>query len=91
MRPTKEERAHFKEQCKIEQRLKRLAEEIKAVDGSDPHFCANRIWYDRFKPLVCLLAGFDAENPELRTMKDYDAAYQTLYSMLPDCRDCLCL
>ncbi len=39
------------------------------------------------------LVGWSAakEDPVLRSGAAYDAAYETLYALLPDCRNCLCL
>lgn len=81
----------FKEQCAIEPRLEQLAKDIRSVDDSDPHFCANMVWYKRFKPVVCSLVGYEAENSKLMSEEDYDVAYGMLYDMLPDCKDCCCI
>jgi hypothetical protein len=40
---------------------------------------------------MCRLVGFEADNPVLRTMGAYDAAYDKLYGALPDCRNCICM
>lgn len=54
-------------------------------------FCANAVWYKKFKPRLERLVGFEAANKKLRTMQAYDCAYEKLYSALPECRNCNCL
>jgi hypothetical protein len=64
---------------------------VKRVkDTGGPSFCANDIWYDEIKPVLVKLVGWSARNPALRTTEAYDVAYQYLYNLLPDCRDCGC-
>lgn len=70
--------------------LAQLANDIKKVDGTGQNFCANFVWYKQFKPRLIKLVGDFATNPVLHTRKAYDEAYQTLYKMLPDCKDCFC-
>ena len=92
MRPTRWERMRYEELCEIEPGLKELEAEIRAErPRPDGRYCANMAWYRKYKPRLCLLVGWEARLPELRSMRDYDAAYQTLYDMLPDCNDCGCL
>jgi hypothetical protein len=76
-----------------EPRLRHLYAEIRAVkdDKSEPGFCANWVWYGSFKKQMCALVGFQADNPNLRTMEAYDHAYHKLYNALPDCRNCYCI
>jgi hypothetical protein len=84
---------------RVEPRLEVLEREIKAVVDKDgtPYFCANEIWYgyedpkQGFKERLCRLVGWEAHNPRLRTTGAYDLAYDYLYGLLPDCRDCGCL
>ncbi len=45
----------WRELVRREPRLRDLWREVRAVDGSDPHFCANAYWYQRIKPKLCLL------------------------------------
>ena len=78
------------ELIEIEPRVEALRKEAAAADGSAPDFCANDLWFCRFKPRVTKLAGWDAEKPELRTPEAYDLAYQTVYNQLPACRRCGC-
>ncbi len=80
----------FQELAEASRRLGRLYEQAAALPdpGDTPSFCANRLWYHRVKPLVVELAGYEAQNPKLRTTRAYDIAYQTIYKALPDCRNC---
>ncbi len=76
-----------------------LEREIRDVADKDgiPYFCANEIWYgyedpkQGFKERLCRLVGWEAHSPRLRTTGAYDLAYDYLYELLPDCRDCGCL
>jgi hypothetical protein len=83
------------ELVRLEPRLLALQRDIRAVDGSDPHFCANKVWYrpGGFKDRLCQLVGWYAErdDPVLRSSEAYDVAYDHLYRQLPPCRDCWCL
>lgn len=83
----------FEELCQIEPRLLALYRRAQAVkdDKRKPSFCANRVWYTEFKPELCRLVGWEAENPALRTEEAYDLAYDTIYDVLPPCRNCWCL
>ena len=75
----------------IEPRLEDLRAEMAAVDGSDAHFCANRIWYQHFKPRLLRLVGRECDRAELRSEQAWDVAYDTIYAELPPCQDCACL
>ena len=75
----------------VEPRLLDLHNEAKVVDGSDEHFCANRVWYDRFKPRLLRLVGWECDNPKINTERAWDVAYETIYGVLPPCRECSCL
>ena len=81
----------WKRLIKIEPRLLALYDEAKAVDGNAEHFCANTVWYERFKPRLFSLVGWECGNPAIRTQEAWDLAYETIYEALPPCRDCLCL
>jgi len=80
----------------LEPQLEALAKEVQAIKV-DPAkaFCANRAWRP-FRAEVIRLVGWSARtpnaaaNPTLKTSDAYDVAYQTLYNLLPDCRDCAC-
>lgn len=86
-------RLTWDEMVRIEPRLGALLQEIKAVQpkDDDEYFCANEVWVERFKPRVITLVGWDAQLPELQTIRAYDLGYDTCYNALPDCRDCGCL
>lgn len=78
----------------LEPRLQQVFDECAAVkdDQLAPWFCANRIWYNRFKPRIVQLVGFErADHPILGTPTAYNIAYNTCYHQLPYCRDCDCL
>jgi hypothetical protein len=84
----------FENMAAVYPELQNMREEARRVDGSDPHFCANAVWYSDFKPRVLRLVGFEAPRnaPDWMTTPDaYDVAYQTIYNELPYCRDCACL
>ena len=81
----------WNEIIKIESSLAALLKEAKKVDGRDKHFCANKVWYSRFKPRLVYLVGFSARNLELRSSQVYDIAYRKIYNVLPPCKECLCL
>ncbi len=77
-----------------EPELARLRREVESVrDENGPSFCANKVWYIRFKPRVRALTGRQARrnDPVLRSNEAYDLAYNTLYRLLPDCRNCVCM
>jgi hypothetical protein len=76
----------FQQLVRIEPRLKELAARAAAIDGSDPDFCANRVWYGTFKPALLKLVGWEATHPLLKSEAAYDAAYDYLYQRLPDCK-----
>jgi hypothetical protein len=82
--------AAFRELCRIEPRLAELEGEIRAIKDTGKWFCANEHWLN-LKSRMSLLVGWRAENPELRTSKAYDIAYDELYQLLPDCRKCRCI
>ncbi len=56
-------------------------------------FCANEVWYawGGLKDRLCRLVGWDASRPELQNSEAYDVAYEHLYDLLPNCRNCHCL
>lgn len=72
-----------------EPRLSELRADVEAVK-SRPGFCANAAWYGpgKFRQRMKALVGWEAErrDPFLGTMEAHDAAYHTLYNLLPDCR-----
>ena len=62
-------------------------------DEGGPAFCANRTWYVNFAPQLAALIGPQADTADaiLRTRQAHEVAYQHLFSLLPDCRNCVCL
>jgi hypothetical protein len=90
-------RLSWKRITEIEPRLQTTEWLIKCLqDPGGRSFCANEVWYgygdlsQAFKQTVIRYAGDYAEKPELRSHVAYDIAYQHLYDLLPDCRNCLC-
>lgn len=83
---------------RIEPRLAGVESIIECIHdpGWEEGFCANDIWYGytdarfSFKEQVNTYTGWFAEHPLLRSETAYDIAYEHLYDLLPDCRDCLC-
>ena len=51
----------------------------------DEDYCANRVWYGRYKPEMVELAGWSAASPTLKSSAAYDDIYDYLYHLLPDC------
>jgi hypothetical protein len=76
----------FAELASLEPQLGALLREASRIDVDSDTFCANAVWYRRFKPRLLLLVGWEAESPRLRSSEAYDIAYETLYEALPDCR-----
>lgn len=62
----------------VEPRLLDLYQEAKVVDDSAEDFCANRVWYDRFKPRLLRLVGWECDNPQISTERAWDVAYETI-------------
>ena len=82
----------FKEMVALEPELKTLFHDAAAITDDDPEFCANETWYREFKGRILSLVGHGAVVPELRWPAAYDLATQTLYDLLPGCREnCGCL
>lgn len=75
--------------------LGRMRDEARVVDDGDPHFCANDVWYEHFKPRLLRLVGFEAlpaySADWMYGSKAYEVAYRTIYNELPDCRMCICI
>ena len=74
--------------------LARLQQELSAVRDEGGHsFCANKYWYVEVAPRVSTLVGAHAEadDPLLRSPEAYEAAYNVLYHLLPNCRNCVCV
>ena len=76
----------------IEPFLEGLREQAKAiVDKGGEQFCANVAWYNKIKPQLVELVGFEASKKQLRSMNAYDFVYEVVYNELPDCRNCTCM
>jgi hypothetical protein len=82
--------------CREEPGLAVLAKRAQGLEDNGPYFCANSVWFGygdvdkSFRNRLDDLAGWWARNPRLRTSGCYDRAYDHLYGLLPDCRECLC-
>jgi hypothetical protein len=99
MKPT---RAQFLALAKIEPRLLALLDRVEILRiqaRRAVRVCANRAWYsygqasqkDSLRWWVIRLAGWQAENPRLRSEEAYDVAYGYLYNRLPHCKHCGCM
>jgi len=83
-----------------EPRLAVLFADARAVrdDTTRRSFCANAIWYGYaadgavgLKERLCRLVGWNRRgHPVLGTGDAYDVAYEAVYQVLPNCRNCLC-
>ncbi len=84
-----------------EPRLQQLYDEAAAVrdDGRTRSFCATVAWYgygcppgsplrDRVKQLV---GWWNTDDPVLGTDEASRLAYDTIYTLLPGCRNCCCI
>ena len=92
--------ATFTDLVKIEPELDRIASDAKAYKKASRrqrHVCANNRWYGYFewhgeglKPRLCRLVGWESSNPILQDAHAYEVAYDALYAMLPNCKNCGC-
>lgn len=96
--------ARWMELVKIEPELLDLEKEAlaykKASRGKD-YVCANDRWYgygeweDRgLRIRIIYLVGWlrkNQPNPILKSCESYSVAYQHVYHLLPDCKNCGCL
>jgi hypothetical protein len=96
-----DEKVDWEQLCKLEPELRTLYRRAKAIkdDGKAGWFCANRVWYgnaieDGLKSTLLRLVGHSAakkeKHPLLATSQAYDLAYETIYEVLPGCRNCSC-
>lgn len=91
---------HFRELAAIEPRILALYNEARQIidDPSEPGFCANYTFFQYhnrelgFKYRLSRLVGWNAEgnDPRLHTETAYDVVYETIYEVLPNCRNCSC-
>lgn len=78
--------------AEIEPLLEWLREQARAITDEDgDQFCANTAWYNKLKPQLVELVGFEASKKQLRSMDAYDLAYDVVYDELPSCRNCTCM
>lgn len=77
----------FKKIAEIEPGLNRLLEAAKEVDGEDPDYFSNIVWYRKFKPQLRQMVGWEAKDPRLQDSDIYETAYRTVYNALPDDHD----
>ena len=74
--------------------LAELEAELSGVrDEGGNSFCANKYWYVRVAPRVAELVGAQAARDDalLRAPEAYTLAYEVLYRLLPNCRNCVCV
>jgi hypothetical protein len=88
---TTTQRPTFAQLCELEPGLSRLLAEAKAekaAQRADRRYCANRVWYRRFKWRLLALVGWERpdKHPVLSSTTAYDVAYRTIYDNLPNCR-----
>lgn len=79
--------------CELEPGMEQLYQQAESIrdDERRPRFCANKIWYRHFKPLVVWRVGRQASIPALKSSLAYDIACDKIYNALPNCRNCSCL
>jgi hypothetical protein len=71
----------LKEIYEIEPALNELEREVRDSRGKRRSHRTG-LWYQRFKPQLCKLVGFCAQDPRLATCEAYDAVYDHLISLL---------
>jgi len=86
----------WSELVRREPRLKELERQIRVPigDKNQEYFCANEVWYAEggFKDQLQQLVGWEARVKDgiVNTSMAYAVAYNRLYKMLPNCRNCNC-
>lgn len=78
----------------LEPRLADLYNRARAIRDNGQSFCANETWRDGFRDELDELVGFHVRpdrHPRLRTWEAHNIARHTIYSALPDCRNCYCV
>ena len=79
------DKKRFQEICEVCPEIEYLDWFTKQFAGREG-FCANAILFSYLKPVINELVGWHSENVLLRSSRDYDIVFQTLYHNLPDCR-----
>ncbi len=79
----------WSELASIEPRLKELEREVLSIKGGK-RFCANAVWYGydgkpSYRERLTQLVGWGSDDSRLTGEAAYDAAYEHLYGLLPDC------
>lgn len=78
----------------LEPELAQLRREVESIgDEGGAYFCANKVWYIWIEPRLKELVGRHAlrRDPLLRSHEAHEAARETLYRLLPNCRNCVCV
>jgi hypothetical protein len=84
----KTSREEFLKYARHSEALLRLEVQVSEYARRNRHnksFCANSAWYRFFKPRMCALVGWGASDRRLKSEAAYDAVYNYLYNLLPDC------
>ena len=84
----KTKRKEFLEYAQYDDRLLQLEERIQAhsnLERTNKNYCANAAWYGTFKKEVVKLVGWSADDAMLQSSAAYEAVYDYLYNLLPDC------
>lgn len=76
----------------MEPKLWMLADECAAI-LPDGFFCANDHWFKQIDSRFLEMVGWHAKSlaTSMRTPEAYDAAFEFLFALLPDCRGCSCI
>jgi hypothetical protein len=78
----------------LEPELAQLRLEVESIrDEGGQSFCANKVWYIWIEPRVRELVGAHARSgdPLLRSRAAHEVTRETLYRLLPNCRNCVCV
>ena len=95
-----ERKAKFSDLLVLEPKLKLLtskAMDYKRQSKGQDRVCANSRWYgysewngQGLKVRLCKLVGWESSNLILRNDYAYDLAYESIFKMLPCCKNCNC-
>lgn len=89
-------RPTFADLTRLEPRLRDLASSARALARVEArkwkYACGNRVFYAAVKPRLVYLVGFlrADKHPVLGSRDAYDVAYEHLYHLMPDCKECSC-